>query len=71
MQFENHQPLVYTVSEACAVARKSRSALYIAIARGELRARKHGRSTRILADDLRAWIDSWRVIAPHRDGEVA
>jgi hypothetical protein len=53
----NSQQLVYTVSEACAASRSGRTALYEAIRSGALVARKRGRRTLILADDLRRWID--------------
>ena len=50
--------IVYTVSEACAVARAGRTALYEAIRAGELRAVKRNRKTLVLADDLRRWVES-------------
>jgi excisionase family DNA binding protein len=53
----NSQQLVYTVSEACAASRSGRTALYEAIRSGKLIARKRGRRTLILADDLRRWIE--------------
>jgi excisionase family DNA binding protein len=49
-------PLVYTVAEACAAARAGRTAIYQAIAKGELTARKRGRKTVILGEDLRRWV---------------
>jgi len=54
--FPNVQ-LAYTVAEACVVARAGRTAIYEAIRSGELVARKRGRKTIILADDLRLWIE--------------
>ena len=50
-------PLAVTVAEACNVASSSRSEIYAAILRGELRARKRGRKTLILMADLRAWVE--------------
>jgi excisionase family DNA binding protein len=50
--------LALKISEACAAARVGRTALYQAIQRGELPARKRGKSTLILVDDLRRWVES-------------
>jgi excisionase family DNA binding protein len=55
----NHiAPLALTISEACSASRSGRTTLYGAIKRGELRARKRGRSTIVLVADLRAWLES-------------
>ena len=53
----NSQQLVYTIPEACEAARSGRTALYEAIRTGTLIARKRGRRTLILAEDLRRWIE--------------
>lgn len=59
-----NSPLVYSIAEACAVARISRTSIYQAINSGELIARKHGRRTVILADDLHRWLHNLPVTAP-------
>lgn len=59
-----NQPLAYSIAEACAVARAGRTAVYEAIKSGELIARKRGRRTIILSDELRRWLDSLPAIAP-------
>jgi excisionase family DNA binding protein len=52
-----NSPLAYSIAEACAVARAGRTAIYQAIRDGELIARKRGRRTIILSEDLRHWLD--------------
>jgi len=51
-------PLAYSISEACAAARAGRTAIYEAIRSGALVARKRGRKTLILPDDLKRWVES-------------
>lgn len=57
-------PLAYTVAEACAAARVGRTVLYELIRDGKLPARKCGRRTVVLADDLRRWVESLPPIQP-------
>jgi excisionase family DNA binding protein len=57
-------PLAYSIAEACAVARAGRTAIYEAIKRGELVARKRGRKTLIVADDLRRWVENLPAVEP-------
>jgi excisionase family DNA binding protein len=47
-----------SVSEACAVAGIGRTKIYQAIANGKLKARKCGKRTLVLRDDLRAFLAS-------------
>lgn len=51
-------PLALTVEEAGQVSRIGRNQLYLAVQTGALRARKLGKKTLILRDDLRAWLES-------------
>jgi excisionase family DNA binding protein len=57
-------PIAFKINEACSVARVGRTCLYDAIKNGQLRALKRGKSTLILADDLRHWLESLPVITP-------
>jgi len=50
--------LVLSIAEAASAARISRTKLYELIGAGELKAVKIGRSTRIVASDLRDWLAS-------------
>ena len=50
--------------EASAVAGIGRTKLYQAIAEGSLRARKYGKRTIILRDDLRRFLAALPVVAP-------
>ena len=54
-------PLAYSIAQACEVANIGRTSIYEAINSGELIARKNGRRTVILSDDLRRWLQSLRV----------
>lgn len=54
--------LAYTIAEAVGAGAGARSSLYRAINAGELIARKRGRRTVILADDLRRWLHSLKPI---------
>jgi excisionase family DNA binding protein len=57
-------PMALRISEACAASRCGRTTVYEAISRGELRAVKRGKSTLILENDLRRWLDSLPAITP-------
>jgi excisionase family DNA binding protein len=55
--------IALTIIEACQVAGVSRTSLYAAIGRGELAARKWGRRTLVLTDDLRNWVNQLPTLA--------
>ena len=57
-------PLAYSIAEACEVSRIGRTSIYEAIGSRELIARKHGRRTVILADDLRRWLQNLPLTTP-------
>jgi excisionase family DNA binding protein len=56
------EQLAYTVAEACAVARTSRTVLYEAIKSGALPAYKRGRRTLLRPADLDRWVDRLPLI---------
>jgi excisionase family DNA binding protein len=58
------EQLALTVAEACEAARVGKTVLYQAIARGALIARKRGRKTLVLPEDLRVWIGKLPSIEP-------
>lgn len=51
-------PVAFTISEAVAASKVSRSELYRAMSRGDLVAKKNGRKTLILRDDLTRYLAS-------------
>ena len=50
-------PLAFTIPQAITTAGVRKTSLYQAIKRGDLRAKKSGRRTLILRDDLHAWLE--------------
>ncbi|WP_316195362.1 MULTISPECIES: helix-turn-helix domain-containing protein [unclassified Bradyrhizobium] len=64
-----NSPLAYSIAEACSVARAGRTAIYAAIRDGELTARKRGRKTLILPEDLRRWVEGHPAIEPKRSSK--
>lgn len=56
------KPIAYTIKEACMVSRTGKTTLYGAIRRRELVARKLGKKTLILEEELRRWIEQLPTI---------
>ena len=52
-----HEPIALTIKQSVEAAGVRKTYLYEAIKRRELRARKAGRRTLILSDDLRTWLE--------------
>jgi excisionase family DNA binding protein len=57
----NTEPVAFTVAEAAAAARTSRTKLYAAVASGALPLRKNGRRSIVLVSDLRRWLENLPV----------
>jgi excisionase family DNA binding protein len=57
-------PIAYSIAEACSLARAGRTSIYQAIKSGELIARKRGRRTIFLSDDLRRWLERLPTATP-------
>jgi excisionase family DNA binding protein len=57
-------PLALRINEVCAASRIGRTRVYEAIKRGELRARKNGKSTLVLHADLVEWLNGLPSISP-------
>ena len=51
-------PRAFRIAEVCSVTGIGRTMIYAAIKAGHLVARKYGRCTIILAEDLNAWLAS-------------
>jgi len=63
--------LAYSVLEVTDLAPVGRTTVFGAIRRGELPARKIGRTTMVLADDLRQWLESLPVRTPSAESPQA
>jgi excisionase family DNA binding protein len=66
--------LAYSIAQACEIANIGRTSIYDAIKSSKLIARKNGRRTVILAEDLHRWLQDLPVRTPeassvtrHRD----
>jgi excisionase family DNA binding protein len=52
------RPLAHTIEDAARKSTICRTSVYAAIKSGELKARKSGKRTLILDEDLRAWLSA-------------
>ena len=57
-------PLAYSIAQACEIANIGRTSIYKAISTRQLIARKNGRRTVILAEDLRLWLQDLPAKTP-------
>jgi excisionase family DNA binding protein len=62
----NERRLVYSVGRAARVSGVSRSELYRAISRGDLRARRLGSELRVLHGDLETYLEGLPVVEVSR-----
>jgi excisionase family DNA binding protein len=60
-------PLAYSIAEACRQSGIGRTAIYDMINSGKLTARKRGRRTLILADDLRRCLELLPAVKANAD----
>jgi len=65
-----HTPLAYSIAEASEISRIGRTSIYEAISSRELVARKYGRRTVILADDLRRWLQNLPITIRNSPAEA-
>jgi excisionase family DNA binding protein len=63
-------PLAYSIAEACARSGIGRTAMYDLINNGQLPARKRGRRTLILAEDLRRCLETLPVLMRPKGREI-
>lgn len=63
--------IVYSIPDACIIARVGRTSIYEAIRSGALRAVKRGRRTLILHEDLLRWVHSLPSVAVGGSARVA
>jgi hypothetical protein len=63
------QKLAYSIPEASALSGRSRADIYRALNARELAAKKRGRRTIILADELRRWLSALKPYEPRPRSE--
>jgi excisionase family DNA binding protein len=56
--------IAFSIRDACKASAMGRSSIYKLIKSGELRARKHGTRTLILASDLQRWLNKLPDMSP-------
>ena len=57
METERQPKLLYRITEAAGLTGYSRSFIYLAINKGELKVIRKGKTVRVGADDLQEWIN--------------
>lgn len=58
IQTSQHEPLAYSINDACRVSGIGRTTLYALIGKGEIKVRKVGTRTLVPADSLRNFLSA-------------
>jgi excisionase family DNA binding protein len=71
MEKPNADVRAYRITDVCETTGLGRTTIYAALRDGHLRARKFGRTTVVLADDLDAFLKALPPARSHRESSAA